>query len=102
MAATSFDLGKQAFAVNTQPLDVTTVVRDGEMCLHLTGTQFFEPMADDALAGARDLWNQELVSENQDVYRASFWQSTCSRPNLPGDPTAIRRGLDAKSNRRPI
>jgi len=65
-------LGERRFAVNTQPLDLTTVLRGGEMCLHLTGTQFFEPLQHDALTTARDLWNQELVSENADVYRCEY------------------------------
>ncbi len=65
-------LGKQRFAVNTQPLDLTTVLRGGEMCLHLTGTQFFEPLVDADLEAARDLWNQELISENGDVYRGEY------------------------------
>ena len=65
-------LGKHRFAVNTQPLDVTTVLRGGELCLHLTGTQFFQPLDDPALLEARDLWNQELVSENRAVYRAEY------------------------------
>ena len=65
-------LGTHRFAVNTQPLDLTTVLRGGEMCLHLTGTQFFEPLVDDALTASKDLWNQELVSENGDVYRGEY------------------------------
>lgn len=65
-------LGKQKFAVNTQPLDLTTVLREGEMCLHLTGTQFFEPLVNAELVEARDLWSQELISENADVYRAEY------------------------------
>ncbi|QEF97692.1 ATPase involved in DNA repair [Stieleria maiorica] len=65
-------LGKQKFAVNTQPLDLTTVLRNDAMCLHLTGTQFFAPLEDPALSDAKDLWNQELISENRDVYRAEF------------------------------
>ena len=65
-------LGKQRFAVNTQPLDLTTVLRDEAMCLHLTGTQFFYPLDDPALNDSRDLWNQEIVSENRDVYRAEY------------------------------
>ena len=40
--------------------------------LHLTGTQYFQPLVDDALSAARDLWNQEIISENADVYRAEF------------------------------
>ncbi|MEL6107543.1 MAG: DNA repair ATPase, partial [Planctomycetota bacterium] len=65
-------LGRHKFAVNTQPLDLTTVLRSGEMCLHLTGTQYFQPLVDDALQEASDLWDQELVSEDRDVYRAEF------------------------------
>tara|TARA_R110002049_G_scaffold27321_2_gene94003 strand:+ start:67826 stop:73084 length:5259 start_codon:yes stop_codon:yes gene_type:complete len=65
-------LGEKRFAVNTQPLDLTTVLRGGEMCLHLTGTQYFEPLSDPALVAAKDLWNQELVSENSDVYRCEY------------------------------
>ena len=65
-------LGTQRFAVNTQPLDLTTVVRGGEMCLHLTGTQFFEAIHEAALVDAKELWNQELVSENAEVYRAEY------------------------------
>ncbi len=42
-------LGSQRFAVNTQPLDLTTVLRNGELCLHLTGTQFFEPLRNEEL-----------------------------------------------------
>lgn len=65
-------LGNQKFAVNTQPLDLTTVLRGGELCLHLTGTQFFEPLVDDALTAAKDLWDQEWISENADVYRSEY------------------------------
>ena len=65
-------LGSQRFAVNTQPLDLTTVLREGEMCLHLTGTQFFETLSDEALVASKDLWSQELVSEDSAVYRAEF------------------------------
>ena len=65
-------LGKQRFAVNTQPLDLTTVLREDQLCLHLTGTQYFRPLVADALLDAKDLWNQELVSENASVYRAEY------------------------------
>ncbi len=64
--------GKHQFAVNTQPLDLTTVVRERELCLHLTGTQYFEPIVDPELVAARSLWSQERISENANVYRAEF------------------------------
>ncbi|MCR9199808.1 MAG: DNA repair ATPase [Planctomycetaceae bacterium] len=80
--------GQHVFSVNTQPLDLTTVLRDDELNLHLTGTSFFEPIVWGDHSGAvgltglddpvlfRQLLNQEVVSENAKVYRAEFlaWQ----------------------------
>ncbi len=65
-------LGKHRFSVNAQPLDLTTVLRDDQMCLHLTGTNFFEPIEDAELVSARDVWQQEIVSENREVYRGEY------------------------------
>jgi len=65
-------LGRHRFGVNNQPIDLTTVVRDGVLSLHVTGTQYFEPLDDPDLLAAQDLWNQELISENADVYRGEF------------------------------
>lgn len=68
----SIRLGKHRFAVNKQPMDLTTVLRDGKLCLHLTGTQYFEPLEDPALEAARELWQQELISENERLYRGEY------------------------------
>jgi hypothetical protein len=65
-------LGKHAFSVNTQPLDLTLLTKDGEMFYHLTGTNFYEKITHPDLLACRDLWDQELISENQDVYRAEY------------------------------
>ncbi|TWU22105.1 ATPase involved in DNA repair [Novipirellula galeiformis] len=90
-------LGRHRFAVNTQPLDLTTVLRGGQICLHLTGTQFFEPLRDEALDAAKDLWNQELVSEDPNVYRGEYLAVDLFE-NMIADPTnAIdRKSIDAK------
>ena len=65
-------LGRHKFSVNVQALDLTTVMRDGQLCYHLTGTNFFEPIVSDALLATRDVWDQEVVSENATVYRAEY------------------------------
>jgi hypothetical protein len=65
-------MGRNRFSVNNQPLEMTTVVRDGQLCLHLAGTQFFQPLEDPDLVAAQDLWDQPLVSENNAVYRGEF------------------------------
>jgi hypothetical protein len=69
-------LGKHRFNINTQPLDLTVVNRDGVQHLHLTGTKYFEAITDEAFLATRDVWEQETVSENHTVYRAEYlaWQ----------------------------
>ncbi|MBN2343165.1 MAG: DNA repair ATPase [Deltaproteobacteria bacterium] len=64
--------GSHAFSVNTQELALTIVERDDQLFLHLTGTNFFEPVTDDCFEQTRSVWQQELVSENGDVYRAEY------------------------------
>ena len=64
--------GKHRFTVNTQPLDLTTVIRDGKMTLHLSGTNFYEPIDNAELNETRDVWAMEVPSENDDVARAEY------------------------------
>jgi hypothetical protein len=65
-------LGRHQFNVNTQPLDLTVVHRDGQQFLHLTGTRYFDPIKDPEFLATRDSWDQEVISENRDVYRAEY------------------------------
>jgi hypothetical protein len=69
-------LGKHQFNINTQPLELTVVNRDGVQHLHLTSTKYFEAITDESFLATRDVWDQEVVSENRDVYRAEYlaWQ----------------------------
>lgn len=78
-------LGKHAFSVNVQPLDLTIVARDGQQFAHLTGTNFFERIEDAGLEATRPVWEQALVSEDSQVYRAEylayqFMQDLLARP----------------------
>jgi MoxR-like ATPase len=65
-------MGNHHFSVNVQALDLTTVLRNDQMCLHLTGTNFFEAIRDENLLATRDVWQQEVISENREVYRAEY------------------------------
>jgi len=97
-------LGKHRFSVNAQQLDLTTVLRDGEMCLHLTGTKFFEPVDDEQLLATRDVWDQEVVSENRAVYRAEYlaYQLLCALDRGEVGSGAIQSsGTDESSDEAP-
>jgi hypothetical protein len=69
-------LGKHHFNINTQPLDLTIVNRDGVQHVHLTSTKYFEAITDEAFLATRDVWDQEVVAENREVYRGEYlaWQ----------------------------
>ena len=64
--------GTHNFSVNTQPLDLTIIERDSKMFLHLTGTKYTEEIKDEGLIQTKDVWDQEVISENRQVYRAEY------------------------------
>lgn len=64
--------GAHKFTVNTFDLALTTVIRDGEMYFHLAGTNYFDPITDAEFLATKDLWSQEVMSENDEVYRAEY------------------------------
>ena len=68
----SIRFGEHRFLVNTQPLELTIVAREGGLFSHLTGTDFYEPLADEGLERAREFWDQAIVSETADVYRGEY------------------------------
>jgi hypothetical protein len=65
-------LGSHRFLVNKQPLELVIVPRDGALNAHLTSTDFYQPVSDEILDGARDLWDRTLVSESDTVYRGEY------------------------------
>ncbi len=64
--------GNRYFSVNTQKLDLSVVQKDGELYFHISGTDFWDKVADERLDKFRHVWDQSLVSENNAVYRAQY------------------------------
>ncbi|MCW3843641.1 DNA repair ATPase [Micromonospora yasonensis] len=65
-------LGRHRFAVNTQPIDVTVVPHQGRMAVAVTGTDYRSPVRDESFERTRRFWDQLLVSESPEVYRAEY------------------------------
>ncbi len=63
---------RHKFSVNTQELDLTIIPRNGKLCFHLTGTDFFETATHPKLTELAKYWEQSLPSENDQVYRAEY------------------------------
>jgi len=64
--------GRHHFSVNTQELALTTVQREGQIYFHLSGTQFFDPVRDEQLNATKPVWDMQVVSESDAVYRGEY------------------------------
>ncbi len=65
-------LGQHSFSVNIAEVALTTVVKNDQLFYHITGTDFYEMLNDADINRYQPYWNQSLVSENQEVYRAEY------------------------------
>ncbi|MES9853871.1 MAG: DNA repair ATPase [Candidatus Thiodiazotropha sp. L084R] len=65
-------LGRHRFSVNELELDLTIVPHDMGLALHISGSDYFEPITDPSLTELQEYWEQTLPSENSLVYRAEF------------------------------
>lgn len=65
-------LGKHKFSVNTQSLDLTLLPKEDGLYRHLVGTDFFEKLDNPELESLKPFWQQNLISENQQVSRVEF------------------------------
>jgi hypothetical protein len=72
-------IGKHQFSVNKQVLDLTLLPKDGELTLHLTGSDYFETINNKihktALDKNKHLWQQTLISESDEIYRGEYLAS---------------------------
>ncbi|MDR0564985.1 MAG: DNA repair ATPase [Azoarcus sp.] len=87
-------LGRHAFTVSRQPLDITLVPREGVLQYHLSGTDYYGPLAPEAsekLNAYRDYWDQLLVSETPGLYRSEYLAGALLEAVIAGEPEA---GLD--------
>jgi hypothetical protein len=66
---------RHRFSVNTQELDLTIIPRNGELNVHLTGTNYFEKVEHAELNALSNYWDMNLESETDDVYRSEYLAS---------------------------
>lgn len=69
---TTIRLGRHRFAVTTQRAELTLIPYQGTMAFALTGTDYRSPVRDPQFEATRTYWDQRLVSETPEVYRAEY------------------------------
>ncbi|TDV46841.1 DNA repair ATPase [Actinophytocola oryzae] len=92
-------LGRHRFAVNTQAVDLTLVPKDGEMALAVTGTDFRTVVRDAEFGSTKDFWDQFLVSETADVYRAEYLATSVLAEGVADDADVldvVRRAAESR------
>jgi len=63
---------RHQFSVSTEELDLSIIPREDGLALHLIGTQYFEPIENQALTNLKEYWSLSLESESPQVYRAEY------------------------------
>ncbi|WP_162874073.1 hypothetical protein, partial [Pseudomonas viridiflava] len=58
---------RHLFSINTQTLDLTLLPRDEHLWVHITGTDFYERLDDDAIASFRVCFQASLESESDSI-----------------------------------
>ncbi|MCH5596898.1 ATP-binding protein [Niabella ginsengisoli] len=66
-------MGKYRFAIQSQNLALSLTYKDDGYCYHITGTSYFEPVSNAGLTALQDVFEQEYVSENDDIPRAVYF-----------------------------
>ena len=68
----SIRLGRHAFTIGKQALDLTMVPSEQGLNWHLTGTDYLQPLSHPDTEPLRAFWSQALVSESPNLYRAEY------------------------------
>lgn len=97
-------LGAHRFSVEPRVPEVALVTRDGSLYLHVSGTEYYEPVKDQALLESYHLAAMDVVSEGPDVYRGEYLAYSVLRAAETGrgglsldalDRALAAEGLDA-------
>ena len=65
-------LGRHRFSVTTQELALSIIHKNDQLNIHLNGTDFIEPIDNQALNDQKEFWNIEIESESEQLYRAEY------------------------------
>lgn len=82
-------IGDHQFSVNRQKLELTLLPRDENMLVHISGSEYFETLAPEIFANTEYLWQQELVSESDTVYRGEYLAASLLFEAENAGPTAL-------------
>ncbi|NQY64036.1 MAG: DNA repair ATPase [Alteromonadaceae bacterium] len=93
-------IGEHQFSVNRQKLELTLLPRDQAMVLHISGSDYFESLDPSLFAGSEYLWQQNLISESDQVYRAEYLAASILFEAEAIGTAAINKLVEAQKNKK--
>ena len=92
--------GRHKFSVNVQALELTTILKEQSQYFHLAGTKFLERIEDERLAATTEVWQQDVVSENNSVYRGEYLSYLLYQQVLAGELGSVKEFLELSDEDR--
>ncbi|WP_027252568.1 DNA repair ATPase [Photobacterium halotolerans] len=65
-------LGRHKFSVNQQGLDLSLVEHNKQLCTHISGTDFYQPIEDETFLSLQQIARLDVSSESEAVYRGEY------------------------------
>ncbi|WP_087018131.1 DNA repair ATPase [Thaumasiovibrio subtropicus] len=65
-------LGKHRFSVNQQSLDLSLIDNNNQLSLHISGTDFYQPITDETFLQLQSLSQLDVASETPSLYRGEY------------------------------
>lgn len=93
-------IGEHQFSVNRQKLELTLLPRGQAMVLHISGSDYFESLDPTLFAGSEYLWQQNLISESDQVYRAEYLAASILFEAEANGVAAVNELTDALNNKK--
>lgn len=82
-------LGQHHFSVNRKNIDLSIVQRDNRLFYHITGTDFWDEIKHEGLESFSQVFDQDLVSENTEVYRAEYLAFKMFQASVDGELASL-------------
>ena len=92
--------GRHKFSVNVQSLELTSILKEQSQYFHLAGTKFLEKIEDPRLQATVDVWDQEVVSEDPNVYRGEYLSYLLYKNTMEGGAGSRKSFLDLSAEER--
>lgn len=87
--------GKNNFLVTEEISDLTILRKENDFYFHISATDFWEKIPRESIIDYERVWEQEIVSENREVYRGEFLAYKILRKYKGNSQELYTLGLDS-------